>query len=122
MSVWRYRTGTSDVCPVANLSFVNLDDNIVKTPLRLLAQLPPQISDPNAPPSQEILDFDKVVAPANHGAVAISSVIDVENDDLFVAVTGDCRAIAGWQDKNGTWRCDVLSEDQEGENKTEIRR
>jgi pyruvate dehydrogenase phosphatase len=73
-------------------------------------------------PSQQLVDFDRIVAPANSGAVAISSIIDVANDDLYVAVTGDCRAIAGWQDKNGNWRCDVLSEDQEGENVKEIAR
>lgn len=60
--------------------------------------------------------------PAGHGAVAISTVIDAENDDLYVACTGDCRAVAGWQDKEGKWRCDILSEDQMGENPVEIGR
>ncbi len=60
--------------------------------------------------------------PADAGAVACSTIIDAENDDLYVAVTGDCRAVAGWQDKEGKWRCDVLTEDQMGENPKEVER
>ena len=63
-----------------------------------------------------------MAGPANAGAVAVSSIVDVEKDDLYVAVTGDCRAVAGWQDTEGKWRCDVLSEDQMGENPKEINR
>lgn len=60
--------------------------------------------------------------PADNGACAISAIIDSEEGDLYVASTGDCRAVAGWQGKDGRWRCDVLSEDQMGENEREIER
>jgi serine/threonine protein phosphatase PrpC len=48
-------------------------------------------------------------------------VVDSEEGDLYVALTGDCRAVAGWE-KDGLWRCDVLSEDQMGENESEVQR
>ena len=56
------------------------------------------------------------------GAVVVNTVIDAENDDLYVSGTGDCRAVAGWRDQDGNWRCDVLTEDQMGENPKEVER
>ena len=66
--------------------------------------------------------FVAISGPAEAGACAISTVVDAENDDLYVALAGDCRVVAGWQDANGKWRCDVLSEDQMGENPQEVER
>ncbi len=59
--------------------------------------------------------------PADNGACSISAVVDAEEGDLYVALAGDCRAVAGWE-KDGVWRCDVLSEDQMGENVREVER
>lgn len=47
--------------------------------------------------------------------------MDSEEGDLYVALAGDCRAVAGWE-KDGVWRSDVLSEDQMGENEREVER
>ena len=63
-----------------------------------------------------------MTAPADSGSCAITAVVDAENDDLFVALAGDCRAVAGWQDGDSNWRCDVLTEDQMGETPREVER
>jgi pyruvate dehydrogenase phosphatase len=42
---------------------------------------------------------------------------------LYVACTGDCRAVAGyWDDKAGAWVADPLSEDQTGDIQKEVQR
>lgn len=54
------------------------------------------------------------------------AVFDTAHQSLYVACTGDCRAVAGvWEegaDGKGTWRADVLTEDQTGRNPNELRR
>ena len=54
------------------------------------------------------------------------AVFDTAHRDLYVACTGDSRAVAGvWEespDGKGTWRVEVLSEDQTGRNLNEVRR
>lgn len=55
------------------------------------------------------------------------AVFDTAHRDLYVACTGDSRAVAGiWQPgkdgEPGTWRVDVLSEDQTGRNPSELKR
>lgn len=54
------------------------------------------------------------------------ALIDTANRDLYVACTGDSRAVAGvWEeaeDGTGSWRVEVLSEDQTGRNPNEKQR
>jgi pyruvate dehydrogenase phosphatase len=54
------------------------------------------------------------------------AVLDTAHRDLYVACTGDCRAVAGvWEeheDGKGSWRVEVLSEDQTGRNPNELKR
>lgn len=63
---------------------------------------------------------------AHSGSCAILAVVDTANSNLYVACTGDCRAVAGvWEDGtdgNGAWKVEVLSEDQTGRNPTELAR
>jgi pyruvate dehydrogenase phosphatase len=66
--------------------------------------------------------FVALTEPASHGAVAASALVDAENKGLYVAVAGDCRAVAGWQRPDGSWRCDTLTEDQMGDNPKEVAR
>lgn len=60
------------------------------------------------------------------GSCALLTLIDVTNQDLYVACTGDCRAVAGiWEERpdgKGTWRVETLSEDQTGRNEKELQR
>lgn len=101
--------------------FVQLDDHICQTAIKLL---PTTLSSP-PPPSSSPTPRQTLVAlaqPAAAGACAISTLVDSENNGIYVAVTGDCRAVAGWEGKDGVWRCDVLSEDQMGDNPREVER
>lgn len=53
-------------------------------------------------------------------------MFDTAHRNLYVALTGDSRAVAGvWEqtpDGAGFWRVDVLTEDQTGRNPSELRR
>lgn len=66
------------------------------------------------------------ILPAYSGACALSTLVDTEGEQLWVACTGDCRAVAGvWEEKEdgtGAWRVDVLSEDQTAEAPKEVAR
>jgi pyruvate dehydrogenase phosphatase len=54
------------------------------------------------------------------------ALIDPLQRDLYVACTGDSRAVAGiWEendDGTGKWRVEVLTEDQTGRNENEAKR
>jgi len=60
------------------------------------------------------------------GSCAILAVLDTARRNLYVACTGDCRAVAGvWEegaDGKGSWKVEVLSEDQTGRNVKEADR
>ena len=54
------------------------------------------------------------------------AVFNTAHRDLYVACTGDSRAVAGvWEaipNGEGRWRVEVLSEDQTGRNPSELAR
>jgi serine/threonine protein phosphatase PrpC len=54
------------------------------------------------------------------------ALFDTAQRDLYVACSGDSRAIAGiWEEREdgtGSWRVEVLSEDQTGRNPNELKR
>lgn len=60
------------------------------------------------------------------GSCAILALLDTARHDLYVANTGDCRAVAGiledGPDGKNVWRVEVLSEDQTGRNPNELKR
>ncbi|RSH89527.1 hypothetical protein EHS25_002077 [Saitozyma podzolica] len=106
-------------------AYLQLDENICQAPISLLPVLSSQPIKPSDPDSEVISASDIFTAqtdPANAGACAISAVVDAEEDGLWVALAGDCRAVAGWEGVDGKWRCDVLTEDQMGENPREVER
>ena len=103
---------------IADTSYVTLDDNICQTPVRLL---PTVSASQDATGSTSPQTFLAMTVPADAGSCALSTIVDAENSDLYVAIAGDCRAVAGWE-KDGTWRCDVLTDDQMGENPKEVAR
>ncbi|WVR03177.1 hypothetical protein IAU60_000168 [Kwoniella sp. DSM 27419] len=102
-------------------AFTQLDDQIVQTPVKLLPTLQ-GAQAPSGDASAALQTFVTLSEPADHGACAITALVDAENEDLYVALVGDCRAVAGWQGADGRWRCDTLTEDQMGENPREIER
>ncbi|TFK99082.1 phophatase 2C family protein [Pterulicium gracile] len=116
------------VAQVLRDAYTKLDAELVKAPLVLLANNIPEASKKaNTVPdlSEHPLALPTML-PAISGACALTAVFDIAHRDLYVASTGDCRAVAGiWQenaDGSGSWKCDVLSEDQTGRNPREIER
>ncbi|KAL7410997.1 phosphatase 2C-like domain-containing protein [Mrakia frigida] len=97
-------------------AFEALDESIVWEPVRLLARLPLQSETDLSDPLSAIL-------PALSGSCALLTYVDVAAQDLYVALAGDCRAVAGyWVEKEKKWRVEVLSEDQTGRNPKELAR
>ncbi|WWC67048.1 uncharacterized protein I206_100955 [Kwoniella pini CBS 10737] len=103
-----------------SMSFMAVDANLLKTTQSLTFD--PQFSynhllPPNNPSLLALANlFDM-------GSCAITAVIDVENDKLFVANVGDTRAVAGcWDPAKSKWRCDILTEDATCENEKEVER
>lgn len=109
-------------------AFVELDQEILNAPLRVLAAN----VDEETRKKGIIPDLSKhplalkTMHPAISGSCALMAVLDTVHRNLYVAVTGDSRAVAGiWEpseDGKGRWRVEVLTEDQTGRNPNELAR
>jgi pyruvate dehydrogenase phosphatase len=65
----------------------------------------------------------ETMLPALSGSCALLTYIDTTRGDIYVACTGDSRAVAGWYDKDKQrWEVEPLSKDQTGRNEEEARR
>nr|XP_019048492.1 hypothetical protein I302_02264 [Kwoniella bestiolae CBS 10118]OCF27422.1 hypothetical protein I302_02264 [Kwoniella bestiolae CBS 10118] len=101
-------------------SFLAIDSHLIN---RTWSTLFNPIADnlPNLPPYSPAQ-----LVPSNlfdNGSCAITTIIDVEADKLYVANVGDTRAVAGWWNPaKNEWRCDILSEDVTCENDREVAR
>lgn len=63
------------------------------------------------------------ILPALSGSCALLTYIDSARHDVYVACTGDSRAVAGyWDEEAGKWEVEALSVDQTGRNMDEVRR
>ncbi|KAJ9477460.1 [Pyruvate dehydrogenase [acetyl-transferring]]-phosphatase 1, mitochondrial [Pseudozyma hubeiensis] len=63
------------------------------------------------------------ILPAMSGSCALLTYIDSARQDVYVACTGDSRAVAGyWDEESGKWEVEALSVDQTGRNPDEVRR
>lgn len=109
-------------------AFTRLDYELINAPLRILANSLDEESKKNKvipDLSQHPLALTSM-SPAVSGSCAIMAVVDTAHQDLYVACTGDSRAVAGvWEpteDGKGQWRIEVLSEDQTGRNPKEVER
>lgn len=127
-------------------AFQNVDNEIIDAPLRLLAEemsknkeregLPDLSQHPMAlafmkPALTGISVFlleihTQVLILSVLGSCALVAMFDTAHRNLYVACTGDSRAVAGvWEetgDGKGHWRVDVLTEDQTGRNPNELKR
>jgi len=110
-------------------AFTRLDTDITGAAVRLLAS---EVAKSENKDKGFIPDLSKhplgqaAIMPALSGSCAILAVLDTARRNLYVACTGDCRAVAGiWEegsDGAGSWKVEVLSEDQTGRNEKEAER
>ncbi|KAL4076195.1 phosphatase 2C-like domain-containing protein [Scleroderma yunnanense] len=109
-------------------AFTKLDHELINAPLRVLAEN----MDKEVGASQRIPDLSghplalPLMLPAVSGSCALMAVIDTAQRNLYIACSGDSRAVAGvWEENEnggGSWRVEVLSEDQTGRNPNEHKR
>lgn len=104
-------------------SFIAVDQYLVwQMPKVLMEQLAGKAKNSTEPSSKMVGQ----ILPGYSGACALTAVVDTEEQQMWVAVAGDCRAVAGFYDQeedgSGTWRVDVLSEDQTAESPKEVAR
>lgn len=65
----------------------------------------------------------ETILPALSGSCALMVYVDSARRDLYVASTGDSRAVAGyWDERAGRWEVEALSVDQTGRNPQEVKR
>ncbi|GFP54080.1 hypothetical protein ACSS6W_001740 [Trichoderma asperelloides] len=64
----------------------------------------------------------EILQPALSGSCALLTFYDSRSELLRVACTGDSRAVLGRRSKSGKWIATALSEDQTGNNPTEVAR
>lgn len=134
-------------------AFVGLDKEIVNTPIELLKEWElshaqaSRASSPGASDGQSLSSLAHsvfpapgssnsalpvtatqrsaldTVRPALSGSCALLTYIDSARKDVYVACTGDSRAIGGWfNPSDGKWTIEPLSVDQTGRNLSEVRR
>jgi pyruvate dehydrogenase phosphatase len=103
-------------------SFLAIDKDIIEGPQHLLDPRPAHDMLGSILPSPT--PAETMVAKVERtGACALTAMIDVQRDELFIVNAGDCRAVAGWWvPEDGKWRVDILSEDQMGDNPAEQER
>ncbi|RDB19817.1 Protein phosphatase 2C C10F6.17c [Hypsizygus marmoreus] len=116
------------VSRVIQNAFVKLDAELINAPIQILANN----LDAEARKTKVVPDLSQhpmaltTMLPAISGSCALMAIFDTAHRNLYVACTGDSRAVAGvWEktaDGNGQWRVDVLSEDQTGRNPNELKR
>ncbi len=107
-------------------AFANLDSQIINAPIqavKLLEQTEGGTTDKTTDA------YGLAIAsllPALSGSCALLAMLDASHNNLYVACTGDSRAVAGyWEpdDKgSGKWRVEVLTDDQTGRNPNEVTR
>jgi pyruvate dehydrogenase phosphatase len=126
-------------------AFDNVDFEIVNGPLRVLAANVGKLDKEKIPDLSQHPMAEASMLPALSGvphilpipvplwssdfvlgSCALMALLDPLRRDLYVACTGDSRAVAGiWEeneDGTGAWRVEVLSEDQTGRNENEAKR
>ncbi|KAJ8503169.1 hypothetical protein ONZ45_g11096 [Pleurotus djamor] len=116
------------VSTVIQTAFTKLDNELVNAPLRVLANnMSSEAWKTKAIPdlSQHPLALQTML-PAVSGSCALLALFDTAHKNLYIACTGDSRAVAGvWEPsegEKGSWRVEVLSEDQTGRNPSEKQR
>jgi pyruvate dehydrogenase phosphatase len=93
-------------------AFARLDSELIDAPLRIM----------DGKPSDDPLALASIY-PALSGSCALLALLDTGTRNMYVACTGDSRAVAGYVDEGtGAWTMEVLTEDQTGRNPNELKR
>ena len=91
-------------------AFVDLDDTIMKTAAATVES------------NQPLQDKMRKLTPGYAGSCALLALFDPLASTLYVACTGDSRAVLGRKSPTGAWEATPLSVDQNGSNVDEIAR
>ncbi|KAJ2986669.1 hypothetical protein NUW54_g9679 [Trametes sanguinea] len=123
-----YDTNPANVARAIEAAFTKLDAQIVNAPLEILYHS----IDQEALKKKLIPDLsnhplaESSIRTAMSGSCALLALLDTSNRNMYVACTGDSRAVAGvyeeTEDGKGVWRVEVLTEDQTGRNPNELKR
>ncbi|KAL8889909.1 MAG: hypothetical protein Q9215_002891 [Flavoplaca cf. flavocitrina] len=89
-------------------AFTRLDNDLLKKAARAITG-----SRPLQASMQDI-------APAESGCSAVLATYDARSQHLFVANVGNCRAVLGHRNAQGTWEASQLSVDHTCQNKDEV--
>ncbi|KAJ3991234.1 phophatase 2C family protein [Lentinula boryana] len=110
-------------------AFVEFDRVLLDAPISILKQA---IQEGKLSAQNPVPDLSnnangiQTMQAAISGSCALMALFDTAQQDLYIACTGDSRAVAGvWkptEDGKGTWEVDVLSEDQTARNPKEVER
>ncbi|KAG0253288.1 hypothetical protein DFQ27_007500 [Actinomortierella ambigua] len=100
-------------------AFVNLDDKIVHEAVEKV------LGAKNGHPPVRAM-ATSLLLPAISGSCALLAYVDARSNDLYVACTGDSRAVLGVKEKQSdgshVWKAVPLSYDQTGRTKSEVLR
>lgn len=102
-------------------AFANLDSQIINAPIRHVDALTQPFDKTSDAYQLAVVNL----LPALSGSCALLAVLDQAREDVYVAVTGDSRAVAGYRTpaiQGSKWEADELSEDQTGRNPNEHKR
>ncbi|KAJ4492123.1 protein serine/threonine phosphatase 2C [Lentinula edodes] len=110
-------------------AFVEFDQVLLDAPISILKQT---LQEGNLTAKSPVPDLSsnasgiQTMQAAISGSCALMALFDTAQKDLYIACTGDSRAVvAVWKptaDGKGTWEVDVLSEDQSARNPKEVER
>ncbi|KAH9943231.1 protein serine/threonine phosphatase 2C [Epithele typhae] len=123
-----YDANPENVARSIEKAFVDLDSKIVNGPLEILAD---NVDDESlkkklVPDLSQHPLAAEAIRTAMSGSCALLAMFDTAHRNLYVAVTGDSRAVAGvfeeTADGKGVWRVEALTEDQTGRNPNELKR
>ncbi|KAG0244309.1 hypothetical protein BGW41_008073 [Actinomortierella wolfii] len=107
-----------DVVEAIQRAFVNLDDKIVHEAVEKV------LAENGRVPTRAMAT--SLLLPAISGSCALLAYIDARTNDLYVACTGDSRAVLGVKemkpDGSHVWKAVPLSYDQTGRTKSEVLR
>ncbi|KAG8863841.1 hypothetical protein FRB96_007678 [Tulasnella sp. 330] len=122
LSSYPFASDPKYVSTAIQTAFANLDSNIVRAPIQHINALG------KLPLDRESEAYQLAVAnllPALSGSCALLAILDQAREDLYVACTGDSRAVAGYKVpalQGNKWEADDLSIDQTGRSRSELER